>query len=394
MGRAAANDDAPMTEPPRSTIALPWILAFACYWAAYAGAIHLGFGVGLAETLLLALVNCLPEAAAAPLVLALARRLLRPRSTRRTPRLGMLSGLVPLALGAAAFVLWSGAGATFGSALVRGFFDGVWARPVLSANLAWKALLDVMLYACLVAVGVAQAQARAARDAAERAERAERLRAEARLAVLRANLNPHFILNLLHSLMGLAERDPASTAAALERLGSALRFALRVQSRGMDLVPLREELDFARDYLALERVRLGDRLRVEISPCDPWLDRTVPSFVLQPLVENAIRHAIAPRAAGGTVAIDVRAEGEALVLTVDDDGAAEAAGPPGSPPLPGSPGIGLALLRDRLLALYGDGAALTLGRSPRGGFRAVVRLDTPPLREQNGDLETEEEMAP
>jgi hypothetical protein len=372
---------APPTALRRSPALLPWALAFAVYVAAYAGAIHLGFALSPARSLLSALANCLPEVAAAPLVL---------RWTRGSAggRRSWSSAALLLAGGAIAFVLWTAAGASLGFVLLRGLEDGVWRAPEFSASFAWKAMQDLLLFACLVAVGVAQSEAAAAREAAARAERAERLRAEARLAVLRANLNPHFILNVLHSLMGLAERDPASTSAALERLGAALRFALRVQSRGMDLVPLGEELAFARDYLELERLRLGDRLTTEIADCGAWLERPVPSFVLQPLVENAIRHAVAPRARGGTVAIAVREESGGLVLTVDDDGTpgSAAARAPGE-----EAGLGLALLRDRLAALYGDGATLLLGRSPAGGFRAEVRLAAEAPRGAAGEREDDEE---
>jgi LytS/YehU family sensor histidine kinase len=185
-------------------------------------------------------------------------------------------------------------------------------------------------------------------------------------------LNPHFVLNVLHSLVGLAQRDPALTSGALERLGATLRYALRVQAREVDTVALREELAFALDYLELERLRLGDRLETRVAIAEPLLGRMVPSFVLQPLVENSIRHAIAPQARGGVVAIAVEEVGSVLSLTVEDDGAVE---PAERPPWRDDSGVGLRLLRDRLHALYGEGATLELGRSPLGGLSVTVRID-------------------
>jgi LytS/YehU family sensor histidine kinase len=251
--------------------------------------------------------------------------------------------------------------------------EGVWKLTLFDATVVWKALWSLIAFAALAGLGSANARARETRAAEARAQRAETLRAEARLAVLRAQLNPHFILNVLHSLVGLAQRDPTLTATALERLGTTLRYALRVQSRAVDTVPLRDELAFTLDYLELERLRLGGRLETRLAIADALLDRTVPSFVLQPLVENSIRHAIAPRSRGGVVAIAVEECNGGLSLRVDDDGSAAASN--GAQPWRADAGVGLRLLRDRLDALYGAGAVLEVGPSPLGGFRAVIHID-------------------
>src|SRR6185295_2415063 len=177
----------------------------------------------------------------------------------------------------------------------------------------YKGIGSVLVYATVCAAANAVEQAR-------RAARAEVLSAEARLAALRARLNPHFILNLLHTLMGLVGRDPASAQAALEQLGDVLRYALRVQSQGLDEVRLREEWEFVERYLALERLRLGDRLRTRLEVEESLLDAVVPVFSLQPLVENAVRHAIAPRASGGSIDVRAARHGDTVLLTVEDDG--------------------------------------------------------------------------
>jgi signal transduction histidine kinase len=344
--------------------------AGALYVAAYTGALGMSAGDrDLGAVLLAGLANTLPDVLAAPLVL---------RASARHARRG--TGRLPLL--AAAFVAWGvlGTSLAFGTIrLLRGspFTPGTDVRV-----LAWKALLSLLVFGVLAGAGRARHHADAAREAEARALRAEALRAESRLAVLRAQLEPHFILNVLHSLVGLAERDPRATSVALERLGTTLRYAQRVLRRGSDRVALRDELDFTREYLELERLRLGERLTTRFQIDDALLGRVVPAFVLQPLVENAVRHAVAPRAEGGLVSVLVDEEAGALRLCVEDDGSAGeeasaaarvlAAGPGSGPP--SGTGLGLRLLRDRLEALYGGGGTLGLDRSPLGGLRALVSL--------------------
>lgn len=351
--------------PERVASLVGWGSAYALYTLAYAGAIRAAFGFGPGMALLGGIANTLPEALAAPLVF---RAVARQGASSRAA--GAVTAL-RLALLGAAFVAWSAAGTVLALNLLKALESGTWRFSFDTRSLAWKALFSLLVFCALAGVGAARHQARRAREAAERALRSEAHRAEARLAILRAQLNPHFILNVLHSLVGLAERDPRATARVLERLGTALRYALRVQSRGSDRVTLREELAFTRDYLELERMRLGDRLETRFAAEDPLLSRVVPPFVLQPLVENAVVHAIAPRARGGIVSIRVEADGETLVLQVEDDGSPDAGPASGDPR--GS-GLGLRLLRDRLDALYHGRSGLVVDRSPLGGVRATVRL--------------------
>ena len=158
------------------------------------------------------------------------------------------------------------------------------------------------------------------RVARERADRAEALRARAELHLLRTQLNPHFVLNTLHALLGLVRREPAVAEAAIERLGELLRFGLSVTQRGVDRVTLREEWAFVTSYLGVEQVRLGDRLRFELALDPSALDVPIPPFALQPLVENAVTHAIAPRASGGRLYVSARRTEGRLHLEVRDDG--------------------------------------------------------------------------
>lgn len=377
--RAAGRpSDGTSRAPSRIAAGLGWGSAYALYAAAYTSAIRASLGVSLGAALLGGLANTLPEAIAAPLVL---------RAVARSGRATEPAGAGPasalrLALLAVLFVLWSVAGAVLGLTALRAWETGTWRLSVDSRNVVWKALFSLLVFGALAGVGLARFQARRANEASERAIRSEALRAQARLAILRAQLNPHFILNVLHSLVGLAERDPRATSLALERLGATLRYALRVQRRGDDRVALGDELAFTREYLELERLRLGERLETRFRVDDALLSRVVPPFVLQPLVENAVLHAVAPRARGGVVAVRIEEDADAVLVAVEDDGAA-VAGAPRDVPSPGS-GLGLALLRDRLDALYGGRATLTLDRSALGGVRATLRLVGEPMPE-DGD---------
>jgi signal transduction histidine kinase len=356
---------------PKAAVLFTSGSAWVLYGLAYATAVGLSYRFGYVEALLAGLVNVAPEALAAPIVLRTA--------AASRGRFGWR-----LAVLAPAWAAWSILVSSLSLAAMRAWEVGKWEYSLDIRPVVWKALISLLAFFVIAGIGLARFHSREAREASARALRSETLRAEARLAILRAQLNPHFILNVLHSLVGLAEREPRATSGALERLGTTLRYALRVQSRASDRVALRDELAFTRDYLDLERLRLGDRLRTRISADESALDRIVPPFVLQPLVENAVIHAIAPRAKGGLVSISISlalddAPGGALSIRVEDDGpgtdgeerAADAVAHPGN-------GLGLALLRDRLAALYGrNGSAagtLSIDRSPLGGTRASLRL--------------------
>jgi LytS/YehU family sensor histidine kinase len=235
---------------------------------------------------------------------------------------------------------------------------------------AWTSLMNALIYVALAAVAHAREDARRAEAALLRASRAESLRARADLARLRSQLNPHFVMNVLHSLVGLVAREPGRAAVALERLGDLLHYGLRVHRDHLDLVALKEEWAFTTAYLELEAMRLGDRLALEMSADPALMTLTVPSFGLQPLVENAIVHAIAVRPEGGRLRVQAARQGERLILSVVDDGPGLGAPSPG-----GNGSVGLALIRERLAALYGDRAALVVANGAARGVEA--RLDLP-----------------
>ncbi len=203
-------------------------------------------------------------------------------------------------------------------------------------------------------------------------ESVERRRAEQRVARLRlravtAQMNPHFLFNALHSLSALVRRDPGSAERTLERLGGLLRYGL---DSGEELVLFRQEWTFAKGFLELERMRLGARLSVETSIAREAMDLIVPPFILQPLVENAVRYAVSPFPAGGSVAVVATIQDESLVVEVRDSG-------PGADPdtLLNAPGVGIRGVRAQLETHYGRDARLETERVAGGGF--VVRLVIP-----------------
>ncbi len=217
-------------------------------------------------------------------------------------------------------------------------------------------------------------------EARERETQAARLTAqlaEARLGALRMQLHPHFLFNSLNAITVLVRDQRTREAAAmLELLSDVLRQVLRTGAAHE--IPLSQELRFLEQYLAIEQVRFSDRLTVSFAVDAAARDAAVPGFILQPLVENALRHGLADRSEDGRVEIEARREGEDLVLTVRDNGA-------GLPPnlAQRTEGLGLANTRERLATLYGDRARLELAANPGGGTTATVRLPYRP--HQMGD---------
>jgi two-component system LytT family sensor kinase len=205
----------------------------------------------------------------------------------------------------------------------------------------------------------------------ERLLKVEALAQQARLRALRLQLNPHFLFNTLNAISTLiAEQRGAEANRMLARLSDFLRMTL--ESNESDEIPIAEEIDFARRYLDIERSRFGERLHVDIAVAPGAGTALVPPMILQPLVENAVRHAILPNERGGTVAIRADRVDDWLTIGVDDDG-------PGIDAAAGSgSGIGLNNIRQRLMQMYGERSELRLSRSVRGGLAVSIRL---PFRE-------------
>jgi LytS/YehU family sensor histidine kinase len=232
--------------------------------------------------------------------------------------------------------------------------------------LAGNAISEVMIFWAVVGVLHAVEFYRRYR---EREALTLELRAQlgqSQLDVLRAQLHPHFLFNVLNAATVLVHRDPDAADAMLTRLGELLRHALRSDPR--DETTLREELELLDRYLDIMRTRFGDRLTIRRTVPTDVEAALVPTFVLQPLVENALEHGVDRVEESGCVEIDAARDGESLVLAVRDNGAGERAD------ARAGLGIGLTNTRARLAALYGDAAALALRPRPGGGTEVVLRL--------------------
>ena len=265
--------------------------------------------------------------------------------------------------------------------------DTVWAewiRHQFLRTFDW----ELTYYAAAVGVRHALVYHRAARDREVRAAELETRLVEAQLQALQRQLHPHFLFNTLHAISALVRRDPPAAEAMIERLGDLLRLTLH--RLGAQEVTLEEELEYLDVYLEIEQVHFGDRLLVRRAIDPAARDALVPYLVLQPLVENAIAHGLAPRLAPGTVEIEARVAGDRLRLRVADTGvglmAAAASRARG--------GVGLSNTRARLEHLYGRDHRFTLASRDGGGVVADVEI---PLRkaavEAAADARVEEAIA-
>jgi two-component system, LytTR family, sensor kinase len=188
--------------------------------------------------------------------------------------------------------------------------------------------------------------------------------AQARFDALRSQINPHFLFNVLNAATSLIWSEPDKARWILVKLSSILRRLLR---GGEDFVPLSREIEFIDDYLSLEVARFGaDRLAVEKALDPRSLDVPVPSMLLQPLVENAVRHGISPKVGGGVVRIEAAREGAALRIAIKDNGL----GFTGT----GREGIGLRNVRERLRVAYGQRATIEIISAPGQGASVVIAL--------------------
>ena len=260
--------------------------------------------------------------------------------------------------------------ALLGSALFVGFYrmtDEPGVAALLAERFGWIAVGAATAYVAQFAVyhAVASAQ-RASRERAA----AERLRARTReqeLRSLRAQLNPHFLFNALTAISAEVGRDPDEARERIGQLAGLLRYSL--DSGRRDLVTVEEEVAFVRDYLDLEAARMGERLRASVDVDEAALDAEVPPVSIQTLVENAVRHGLAPLPEGGAVAVTVRADGDGVEVSVVDTGVgADAAA------LAEADGVGLANTDERLRLLFGADAALRVEADRPRGFAVAFRV--------------------
>lgn len=229
--------------------------------------------------------------------------------------------------------------------------------------------LDLLAYAVVLGLAWLGDTRRHADEARRRAAALQAAVLRSRLVALRARLNPHFLYNALNAAVVLARAGRGrETGTVLEELTGMLRYVLE---RDEPAVPLDDEVAFVRRYLGIQQARFGERLRWTIEMDGELSAARVPTLVLQPMVENAVEHAVASDEEAGEVRVTARRDGATLVLRVEDDG-------PG-PPAEGSAaaddeGIGLGHTRERLHALFGDAASVTLRRRDPRGAVAEIRL--------------------
>ena len=312
-----------------------------------------------------ALINNLPWwllwAALSPPALALARRFpLTPR-TWRTTALVQLGAAVAFA---GTHILVEGA-----------IYYATWSHHVFpSVQRQWKQFvtayppLELITYFGIAGTCYAIEFQRRFRETELRSTRLQLGLSEARLQALRSELNPHFLFNALNAVAGLVRRNENEGAVRmLARIGELLSATLDYEGRPE--IPLRDELKLLERYLEIERVRFGDRLTIEVVQDPRASAALVPSLMLQPLVENAVRHGISSRPGKARIELEMRREGDSLALAVRDtgDGLDSAAAP--------KEGIGLSNTRARLRELYGPAASLVLENAPGGG--ACVRVSLP-----------------
>ena len=296
----------------------------------------------------------------------LAERVIVPKLRRRAG-----AGSYPWLLDAAVYMTVSVSASYLAAILVDRFL----VRGFLGSPRAWLVSGMFAVAFTLLVGGIIYARV-FYRQAVSRAVALERMQAElarAELRALRAQVNPHFLFNTLNTIAALISENPAAAEDVVTRLADVFRHALTASSR--EHTRLGDELEFMRSWLAIERVRFGDRLRV-VEDIEPGLDDVlVPGLLFQPLIENAVRYAVAPRAEGGTVTLRVRRDpgGDTLTAEIADDG-------PGIAPgvRPSGNGVGLESVRERL-RLGGAGHTFALDTAPGMGTRVRVTLPLAPV---------------
>jgi len=247
---------------------------------------------------------------------------------------------------------------------------GVFLESVNSGMFLWVWIIYWMILGAWLAK---QYQERLRRSELQR-ERTERLSTQAQLRSLRLQIDPHFLFNALNAISSEVEADPVSARNMIEHLGNLLRLTLDTNDR--QLVPLFEELSFLEHYLAIQRIRFGDRLRFEQVIEEEVRHVLVPSMTIQPLVENSIRHGLSQRARGGMVRVAARrCDEEHIRITVEDDGV----GLPADWSLGKSLGLGLSITAQRLAVLYPrQNGVFDVRRRAGGGTEVSLMLPIHP----------------
>lgn len=245
--------------------------------------------------------------------------------------------------------------------------------------LTFRTLLYMLAYWAIVGLVHAAAYYRKFREHEMQTIVLESQLAQAQFQMLRMQLQPHFLFNTLNAISALMHQDVDLADQMLARLADLLRSTL--ETAGTQEVPLKQELEFIELYLEIEQARLGPRLVVRLDADPETMDAYVPNLILQPLVENAIRHGIAPRPETGHIEIRARRDNGTLQVQVLDDGPGLKEEGPRK-----REGVGLANTRARLAQLYGDRHRFTAANRPEGGFAATMQVPFHEHAAMSGDV--------
>jgi LytS/YehU family sensor histidine kinase len=227
-----------------------------------------------------------------------------------------------------------------------------------------------MIYWLILLISYAMSYYRRYKEGEVKASKLEAQLAQAQLHALKMQLQPHFLFNTLHSISALVHKDPGLADKMIARLGDFLRLTL--ENAGSQEVTLQEELEFLRIYLEIERIRFRDRLTVRMKIEPQALDARLPNLILQPIVENAIKHGIAPRTEAGLIEIEARRFNGLLHVQITDNG-------PGLPTNGNTgklvkEGVGLANTEARLRQFYGSNHRFDLANTAKGGLTVVLEI--------------------
>jgi two-component system LytT family sensor kinase len=343
-----------------------WWLALALFDAAKTVGVMRAEGMHHNWPVLFAIeaLSWLPWAVATWFIIALVQRL------RSAPRVVAWSAHVFTALCAnAVFAAWT----TFLVVTFRPFGPDFpdHAFPHFLSGFTDSLLTTIAFYALILTMNnFFESRGRFVKQNMELAQVNERL-AQAQLSALRRQIEPHFLFNALNSIAGLIREKQSSEAITmLVSLSDFLRRTLSESNR--QEVPLSEELDFVKQYLATQKVRFAERLQLSVDVPTELQDAAIPNLILQPLVENAIKHGIARRKEGGSVRIAASSQDDQLHISVSNDGPSLAPGWETA-----STGVGVTNVRARLKALYGDAASFVMNTRSLGGAEVAITL---PLR--------------
>jgi len=318
-------------------------------------------GMPLRKLLVNEVGGLLPWAFLAPLVFAIVRRIKRERPGVWRYLASHIVGMV--LVGVPYWMILRVIGFTWKTYEAGWHAQWVALMPT-TQNLINPFLSVPFVYFVLLLGAAASEHARARREEEAQAGRLARQLTDARLALLQRQVHPHFLFNALQAISTLLHRSPATADRLLVHLSDLLRAMLEDASE--QTLSLRTELELTRKYLEIEQARFEDRLRVDWRVDERLLELQVPSLVVLPLVENAIRHGLSPKVGPGCLTIRAWSEGSWLFLLVEDDGLGAT--------LPLPPGLGVGNTRERLDALYGDRAALHIETASLRGFRATIQI--------------------